>query len=127
MKTTIVNIARFTTKKDGTPLISQKGKPYTSVRIQVPEYGEQWLSGFENADNKDWHKESEVEIEVEKRGDFLNFSTPKREEAGSGELKLAISVVSAKLDRVIELLKNGPERPYPTPESEGINLDESPF
>ena len=41
------------------------------------EHGEKWLSGFGNKDNAGWNVGDDVEIDVEQKGEYLNFSTPK--------------------------------------------------
>lgn len=106
MKTKIVKIARYTTKKDGSPLTTSEGKPYTSVRIQVPEYGDKWVSGFGNQANASWEAGSEVEIEVEQKGEYLNFTMPKKEVRveGVGELKLSMTNLHRKIDSIINHL-----------------------
>jgi len=70
-------VGRYDKKKDGTPLVSAKGKPYTSVRIKTEEYGDQYLSGFGGVGNANWKVGDTVEVEVEKKGEYLNFSLPK--------------------------------------------------
>lgn len=74
----ITSINRYTTKKDGSPLVSSKGIPYTSVRIKTDVTNDDILSGFENADTKAWAVGTSVEIDVEKKGDFVNFKTLKK-------------------------------------------------
>lgn len=76
-KLTLTFVGRYTTKRDGTPLVTKAGKPYTSLRIKCAEYGDQFISGFDNATTRDWKVGDTVEAEVEKKGEYLNFSTPK--------------------------------------------------
>jgi len=79
MKVTITAVNR-------TQRISKKtGKPFTSVGIKTQEHGEMWLSGFANVDNADWEAGTEAEIEVEKKGEYLNFKTPKRDSDSSSD------------------------------------------
>lgn len=52
---------------------SKTGKPYTSLRIKTMEHGDKWLSGFGNLSNKNWQEGSTVEIQVEEKGQYLNF------------------------------------------------------
>ncbi len=85
-KITLTQVARYTTKKDGSPLMGKNGKPYTSVRIKAQEYGDQWLSGFGNAENAKWQGNEQVELIVEKKGEYLNFSMPKKEDKIADEL-----------------------------------------
>ena len=71
-----------------TPRVSKSsGKAFVSLGMKTEEHGEQWLSGFANSDNEEWALGSTVEIEVEKKGEYLNFKTPsivKKGFAGSG-------------------------------------------
>lgn len=76
---TITQIDRYTTKKDGSPLISVKGRPYTSVRIKTQEHGDKVISGFGNAENAAWQVGSTVDITVTPKGEYLNFDMPNRE------------------------------------------------
>jgi hypothetical protein len=131
MKVTITKIARFTTKKDGSPLLTQKGKPYTSVRFTCNEYGERWVSGFGNQDNAGWKAGDTVEALIEEKGEYLNFSTPKS--GGAADM----SAVEAKLEKILNILVGHkieletikgmvapkPKRAYPTAEDEGIDVE----
>jgi hypothetical protein len=58
---------------------SRTGKPFTSLGLQVREYGEKWLSGFDNAATKNWQRGDTVEIEIEQKGDYLNFNVPRKD------------------------------------------------
>jgi hypothetical protein len=78
-------VGRYTTKKDGSPLIGKSGKPYTSVRIKTNAHGDKYLSGFENESTKGWKAGDEVEISVEQKGEYLNFSTAKSQAGGMSE------------------------------------------
>lgn len=53
--------------------ISSKGKEYTSLRIQTPEYGDKWIGGFGSTENKDWKEGDTILIKVVENGNFLNF------------------------------------------------------
>lgn len=63
---------------------SASGKPYTSLVIKTQSHGERTLSGFGNASNAMWKPGDEVEITVEQKGAYLNFSMPKQAPRGSG-------------------------------------------
>src|SRR3990167_21920 len=79
-KVKLTQVNRYTTNKEGSPLINKNGKPYSSIRIKCEEYGDKLLSGFGNKDNANWNAGDEVEIMVEQKGEYLNFSTPKKED-----------------------------------------------
>lgn len=70
MQVTITQVSR----KERT---AKSGKPYTSLGLKTNEHGDKWLSGFGNKDNADWKAGDTVEIDVEQKGEYLNFSTPK--------------------------------------------------
>lgn len=53
------------------------GKPFVSVGIKCNKYGDQWLSGFGGPENENWGAGDVVEIEVETKGEYLNFKQPK--------------------------------------------------
>ena len=53
------------------------GKAFVGVGLKCDKYGEQWLSGFGGPENADWKAGDTVEIEVETKGKYLNFKTPK--------------------------------------------------
>jgi hypothetical protein len=67
----------ITALKDTERTSQRTGKPFTSRGIKTAEHGEKWLSGFAGKDNASWKVGDTVEIEVEQKGEYLNFSTPK--------------------------------------------------
>ena len=71
----ITKIYRSDKNKQGNPLKTQDGRPYTRVAIQTQEHGAKWVSGFENFNTKNWKEGDSVEIEVEPKGEYLNFKT----------------------------------------------------
>ena len=73
MKITITKIIRSDKSKDGKPFITKDGRPYTRIAIQTNEHGSKWLSGFEGFMTKNWAEGQEVEVDVEVKGDYLNF------------------------------------------------------
>lgn len=69
--------------KDGTPFISKNGKPYKKIAFKVKEevlgkVGE-YVSGFYRDSMADWGDGTEIEVDVELNGKYLNFSLPKNE------------------------------------------------
>lgn len=67
----------ITALKDTERTSQRTGKPFTSRGIKCNEYGDKWLSGFAGKDNESWKVGDTVEIEVETKGEYLNFKTPK--------------------------------------------------
>lgn len=101
----------YTTDKDklGNPLKSKKGFPYTRMSIKCEQFGDQWLSGFQNADNKEWKEGDEVEIiktENSKDGKiYLNFETPKKDNKVI-EMLSELLIKVGKLNANVEYLKD---------------------
>lgn len=84
-KVTLSFVGRYTTDKNNNPLVSKKtGKPYTSLRIKTNEHGDKYLSGFDSAETKEWKVGDVVEVEVEQKGEYLNFSVPKANHRPAG-------------------------------------------
>lgn len=79
-KVTLTKI--YTTDKDksGNPLKSKTGNPYTRLSIQTKEYGDKWISGFQNKSNQNWKEGDTVEIIIKENGQYLNFETPNKED-----------------------------------------------
>jgi len=75
-KLKITKIYRSTKDKNGNALTTKDGRNYERVAIKCDKYGDKWLSGFGNSQNKDWQEGDEVEIEIEKKGEYLNFHLP---------------------------------------------------
>lgn len=75
----ITALKKYTTKPDGTPLVSAKtGRPYTRLTIKTDVTGDDWVSGFDGAETKNWVIGSDVEIDVTKNGQYSNFAVPKK-------------------------------------------------
>ena len=76
-KVHITKIYKSAKDKDGKPLITKAGKPYTRLAIQVDDdqYKGQWISGFDNYQTKDWKEGDTVEIEITRSGQYINFRT----------------------------------------------------
>jgi hypothetical protein len=67
----------ITALKDTERVSKSTGRPFTSRAIKTEEHGDKWLSGFAGKDNASWKVGDTVEIEVEQKGEFTNFSVPK--------------------------------------------------
>jgi len=67
--------------KEGKKFISSKGKGYWKVALLCDKYQGKYLSSliFDADDERfNWQKGDEIEIVVEKNGNFLNFKVPTR-------------------------------------------------
>lgn len=94
MKLTLTQVNR-------TPRVSKKtGKPFVSVGIKANEYGDKWLSGFASIENADWEAGDVVDANVEQKGEYLNFTVPKRDSAPTGD----INRVEIKVDQALAQL-----------------------
>lgn len=135
-KITLTAVYHNDKDRDGKPYVAQKtGKPYTKCNIKCAEYGDKYLSGFGNALTKTWNVGDTVEIEIEQKGEYLNFSVPKKQEGGLSDLDREFLIrIEKKVDAinwyVVEMakaMKTG-SPVYPTPEVEGIDTSlENPF
>lgn len=93
---------------------SKTGRPFTSLGIRTQEHGEQWLSGFGNKDNVSWKVGDKVEIIVEQKGEYLNFSMPtntKNDASDAGVARLnnfitfKLEPLAVKLQAAIDRLE----------------------
>lgn len=136
MNTQKVKLTRiYTSNKDksGNPLMSKAGKPYTRMSIKTEQYGDKWISGFQNASNKNWKDGDEVEVIISKKGEYLNFETPKQEDkvimmlsqvlTMLGGIELKFELLAEKLYPKGSGSSNG-SFDYPV---EDINSDDIPF
>lgn len=108
--------------------VSKKsGKPFTSIRIGCDKYGQRWLSGFGDSENAQWKNGDTVEIEVEEKGQYLNFKMPPkpRNTPLAGD---QMTRIEAKLDKILEKLGveaiRGPLAPEPKSEPAVIKPEE---
>lgn len=139
-KVTITTVYTSNKDKQGNPLKSAKGYPYTRMSIKTKEHGDQWISGFQNKDNQNWKENDTVEVIIKKNGQYLNFETPKMEDKVGehmAKVTLALSRIEAKVDYIANALNlrkdaieqsQGPTEPgaieYP---EEEINAEDIPF
>lgn len=65
--------------------IETKKGPAVKVGVKATEYGDTWLSCFENAYTKDWEEGKKVEVvEVKQNGQWHNIVLPKNGSNGNG-------------------------------------------
>lgn len=79
-KVTLTKIYSSDKDKQGNPLKSKDGRPYTRMSIKCQEYGDKWLSGFKNGGNSNWKEGDTVEIIVKEVGQYLNYEVPKKDD-----------------------------------------------
>lgn len=95
-KVTLTGIWRNTTDKQGNPLKSAKGIPYTKLSFKCTEYGDKYIGGFGNKANEGWKQGDTVEVIIKQNGEYLNFEMPK-------ELDVATERVAKLEGRVTKL------------------------
>lgn len=94
-KVTISRLSFIEKDKDGNPLKTKTGKPYSRCLLDSTDGRK--MSGFANATNRNWRAGDEVEIDVEQNGQYWNFKMPERKEGGS-------TVNQEQLDRIEKML-----------------------
>lgn len=90
----------LTAIKDTERTSQRTGKPFTSRGIRCNEYGEKWLSGFAGKENASWKVGDTVEVTVEQKGEYLNFSVPKSERASGGMSSIEYQTVLRDLQAI---------------------------
>jgi len=93
-KITIARLSFLDKDKEGNPLKTKDGKPYTRCLLDTTDGRK--MSGFSNPTAKTWQQGDQVEIEVEKNGEYWNFKIPKKETGGNYQ---------EQLDRIEKMLK----------------------
>jgi len=91
-KITLTRVFVTDKNKDGTPLMSKLGKPYSKLSVKCVEHGDKWLSGFKGRENENWKEGDQVDVIVKQNGDFLNYEVPKAED------KLAMRVSALEIE-----------------------------
>ena len=77
-KLTLTSLTRFDKDRDGNPLKTKDGRTYTRLFIRAKEYGDKPISGFDSIQTQNWREGDEVEVEVEQKGEYLNFKVPNK-------------------------------------------------
>lgn len=92
-----------TTKKDGTALISQYGKPFWKVSIKTDQYGDKYIYGniYKEDELPTWKVGDEVKLEVTQNGDFLNFKVPTKNDGLEGR----VQVLENQMKTMFEMMK----------------------
>jgi hypothetical protein len=123
----------FTTNKDkqGNQLMSKNNKPYTRMSIKCSEYGDKWVSGFQNQQNQAWKEGDKVEVIIKKNGEYLNFDVPKKEDKineGMAEVLKKLGTIDAKLNAIYSIIRPETEKVAdPNYPAEEINPNDIPF
>ena len=111
----ITKIYRSDKDKDGKPLMTKDRRPYVRISIKTQQYGEKWLSGFENFKNQQWREGDQVDIEITKVGDYLNFSQPS-----------ALQLLERRVAKLESIIYKE-EQPVIDEEDKEVDLKDIPF
>lgn len=95
-KVTLARVSHFKKDKDGNPLTTRAGKPYTRCLIDTTDGRK--LSGFGNQTTSSWNEGMEVDIEVTESNGYLNFSVPKMDN------RLAEMAIKTHIDQKFAVL-----------------------
>lgn len=93
-KVTISRLSFIEKDKQGNPLKTKTGKPYTRCLLDTTDG--RTMSGFANPTTRTWQQGDEVEVEVKQNGQYWNFETPKKE--------VAAGVNQEQMDRIEKML-----------------------
>jgi len=116
---TITKVYRSNKDKKGNLLISQNGNEYTRLAIKTKEYGDRYVSGFGNDKNAGWKVGDIVEVIVEEKGEYLNFSMPKEKD-----------LIAERIDALEKRIEELEERLYQNPaliKDDTETIDDLPF
>lgn len=90
---------------------SKAGKPYTSLSLKVESRGDKFINGFGNASNEGWKVGDSVDILIEEKGEYLNFTPANSKKAEEITLKHTLTGIEIKLGQIYSYLQvNLPKR-----------------
>jgi hypothetical protein len=113
---------------------SKAGRPFVSLSLKTEQYGDRWVSGFGGPENEKWAIGDTVEVEIETKGDFLNFKTIKMNPV-QGDTSRVMNFLEYKVMAALqfmqedikairkELLKEGVEYPEHSESNDAHNID----
>lgn len=84
-KVKITKIFQSNKDKEGNPLVGKFG-PYYKIGIATEEYPTKYINGFGKTELS-WKIGDEVEIDLEEKGEYLNFKLPKKEDVAIGKVE----------------------------------------
>ncbi len=73
-KIKLTKITHYEKDRDNKPLLTKNNKPY--VRCLIVDTQGRRISGFGSAITQAWEEGDEVSVEIEQRGNYLNFKIP---------------------------------------------------
>lgn len=96
MKQTITKIYRSFQDKQGNSLKTKDGRNFERVAIKTQEYGDRYISGFGGDWNENWKIGDIIDIKIEQKGEYLNFSKIDRLDR-LDELEMRIDELEARM------------------------------
>src|SRR3990167_3655057 len=118
---TLTSIQRYNKDKEGNPLKTKDGRPYTRLVIRCKEYGDKMLSGFDSIQTQSWQEGDTVEVEVEQKGEYLNFKIPNKQDLigkSLEEIKNILTKHTLMLSQIGQHLMPPAKETVPYPEGE---------
>lgn len=123
-KVTLSRVSFIEKDKEGNPLRTKNGKPYSRCLIDTTDGRK--MSGFANPTNRNWRQGDEVEVEVEQNGQYWNFKMLDKKDGGADKEQLdrIEKMVTAIHNRLFNNPTQGDSKAPDYPE---ISPDEIPF
>lgn len=115
---TITKIYRSFKDKAGNELKTKDGRSYERVAIKTVEMGDKYISGFGADWNKNWKIGDQVQIIVEQKGEYLNFSKLTENDL--------LNLRMDKLEKEVEELKKFVLNPGSKPDESPVDDNEFP-
>lgn len=121
MQVKLTKVSRTTSDKEGNALKTKDGRPYTRISIKTEQHADKYLSGFENADTKNWKEGDTVEIDVTENGQYLNFKVPKKEDKVYDNTETILNKMvgmQLTLDQILAAVKPAQKKVEPVDEED---------
>src|SRR5882757_5637453 len=85
---------------------SKAGKAFISLRLKTDVHPGKWVSGFGGDENSHWQIGDTVDIEIESKGEYLNFKTNKVNAVskGDGEASKLYNLINLKVLPLLEFM-----------------------
>ena len=103
-------VNQFKVDKNNLPYKDKNGNPFVRVSIKVPEYGEQYISGFWWGSDCPWKANDKIDLVISEKEyngkKSLGFDIPKKEDKSLAEIqKLSAEINELRID-VKRLIKH---------------------
>lgn len=81
------------------------------IAFKCTQYGDKWVSSFKTQGTENWKESDEVEVFIEKKGEFVNFTLQPT--AGS-EATAAVSALEARVKKLEDFVFGNKAAPVAT-------------